>query len=312
MKFRMLFFMLLAFSSIFANNLKLKSSAQIEKTNVYLSDLVELNSLDLSTRQEIAKILIMNIDKNVKFQNLSVQQINQILKKQNINKYFISGQLITIYPNNQIISTELIQSTVKDYLLKRFSIDELTEIELVKIPQIKIKDTNYQLFIKNNASQQLNGKMIIALQVKYPNMAPEEYPLNLKLYKTYTVYKLKNSKKMSERFVADDLELNYSRELISNQYNLSYEEILEKVAATYCPKGKILNTSDVKSEPLVRKTDFVVVNIIGKNFNMKYNAIAKNDAWLGEQVTLENPDTKRFFNAKVIDKNLVAIYLEGK
>jgi flagella basal body P-ring formation protein FlgA len=308
----MLFFMLLAFSSIFANNLKLKSSAQIEKTNVYLSDLVELNSLDLSTRQEIAKILIMNIDKNVKFQNLSVQQINQILKKQNINKYFISGQLITIYPNNQIISTELIQSTVKDYLLKRFSIDELTEIELVKIPQIKIKDTNYQLFIKNNASQQLNGKMIIALQVKYPNMAPEEYPLNLKLYKTYTVYKLKNSKKMSERFVADDLELNYSRELISNQYNLSYEEILEKVAATYCPKGKILNTSDVKSEPLVRKTDFVVVNIIGKNFNMKYNAIAKNDAWLGEQVTLENPDTKRFFNAKVIDKNLVAIYLEGK
>jgi len=304
--------MLLAFSSIFANNLKLKSSAQIEKTNVYLSDLVELNSLDLSTRQEIAKILIMNIDKNVKFQNLSVQQINQILKKQNINKYFISGQLITIYPNNQIISTELIQSTVKDYLLKRFSIDELTEIELVKIPQIKIKDTNYQLFIKNNASQQLNGKMIIALQVKYPNMAPEEYPLNLKLYKTYTVYKLKNSKKMSERFVADDLELNYSRELISNQYNLSYEEILEKVAATYCPKGKILNTSDVKSEPLVRKTDFVVVNIIGKNFNMKYNAIAKNDAWLGEQVTLENPDTKRFFNAKVIDKNLVAIYLEGK
>lgn len=304
--------MFLAFSSIFANNLKLKSSAQIEKTNVYLSDLVELNSLDLSTRQEIAKILIMNIDKNVKFQNLSVQQINQILKKQNINKYFISGQLITIYPNNQIISTELIQSTVKDYLLKRFSIDELTEIELVKIPQIKIKDTNYQLFIKNNASQQLNGKMIIALQVKYPNMAPEEYPLNLKLYKTYTVYKLKNSKKMSERFVADDLELNYSRELISNQYNLSYEEILEKVAATYCPKGKILNTSDVKSEPLVRKTDFVVVNIIGKNFNMKYNAIAKNDAWLGEQVTLENPDTKRFFNAKVIDKNLVAIYLEGK
>lgn len=304
--------MFLAFSSIFANNLKLKSSAQIEKTNVYLSDLVELNSLDLSTRQEIAKILIMNIDKNVKFQNLSVQQINQILKKQNINNYFITGQLITIYPNNQIISTELIQSTVKDYLLKRFSIDELTEIELVKIPQIKIKDTNYQLFIKNNASQQLNGKMIIALQVKYPNMAPEEYPLNLKLYKTYTVYKLKNSKKMSERFVADDLELNYSRELISNQYNLSYEEILEKVAATYCPKGKILNTSDVKSEPLVRKTDFVVVNIIGKNFNMKYNAIAKNDAWLGEQVTLENPDTKRFFNAKVIDKNLVAIYLEGK
>jgi len=308
----MLFFMFLAFSSIFANNLKLKSSAQIDKSNVYLSDLVELNSLDLSTRQEIAKILIMNIDKNVKFQNLSVQQINQILKKQNINNYFITGQLITIYPNNQIISTELIQSTVKDYLLKRFAIDELTEIELVKIPEIKIKDANYQLSIKNNSSQQLNGKMIIALQVKYPNMAPEEYPLNLKLYKTYTVYKLKNSKKMSERFVADDLELNYSRELISNQYNLSYEEILEKVAATYCPKGKILNTSDVKSEPLVRKTDYVVVNIIGKNFNMKYNAIAKNDAWLGEQVTLENPDTKRFFNAKVIDKNLVAIYLEEK
>mgnify|MGYP003801928865 FL=1 len=304
--------MFLAFSSIFANNLKLKSSAQIDKSNVYLSDLVELNSLDLSTRQEIAKILIMNIDKNVKFQNLSVQQINQILKKQNINNYFITGQLITIYPNNQIISTELIQSTVKDYLLKRFAIDELTEIELVKIPEIKIKDANYQLSIKNNSSQQLNGKMIIALQVKYPNMAPEEYPLNLKLYKTYTVYKLKNSKKMSERFVADDLELNYSRELISNQYNLSYEEILEKVAATYCPKGKILNTSDVKSEPLVRKTDYVVVNIIGKNFNMKYNAIAKNDAWLGEQVTLENPDTKRFFNAKVIDKNLVAIYLEEK
>ncbi|HPK41455.1 MAG TPA: hypothetical protein PKZ69_07500, partial [Candidatus Cloacimonadota bacterium] len=248
MKFRMLFFMFLAFSSIFANNLKLKSSAQIDKSNVYLSDLVELNSLDLSTRQEIAKILIMNIDKNVKFQNLSVQQINQILKKQNINNYFITGQLITIYPNNQIISTELIQSTVKDYLLKRFAIDELTEIELVKIPEIKIKDANYQLSIKNNSSQQLNGKMIIALQVKYPNMAPEEYPLNLKLYKTYTVYKLKNSKKMSERFVADDLELNYSRELISNQYNLSYEEILEKVAATYCPKGKILNTSDVKSE----------------------------------------------------------------
>ncbi|HPM03865.1 MAG TPA: flagellar basal body P-ring formation chaperone FlgA, partial [Candidatus Cloacimonadota bacterium] len=129
---------------------------------------------------------------------------------------------------------------------------------------------------------------------------------------TYEVYKLKNSKKLSDRFTAEDLEINYVREMLTNKYKLSYQEILESVASAYCPKGKIITTSDIRSEPLIRKSDVVVVNIIGKNFNMKYNALAKNDAWMGEQVTLQNQDTKRFFNAKVVDKNTAAIYLEEK
>lgn len=309
---KLLVIILLAISPLYAISLKLKNNAQLENTSVSLADVVILDNLDIATKQEIAQISIFNLNPDLRFQNLSSTQINQTLISQGYQNYQVTGQLITLYPANQIVSSELIQQTVRYFLENKFSIDELIELEIVKIPHIKIKNQNYTIAVKENPSLQLNGKMVLALQMKYPDSLPEEHSISVKLYKTYTVYKLKNSKKMSDRFTEDDLELNYSRELINNKYNLSYQEILEKVAASYCPKGKIITTYDIKSEPLVRKADYVVVSVIGSNFNMKYNAIAKNDAWLGEQVTLQNPDTKRFFNAKVIDKNLVAIYLEEK
>jgi len=303
---------LFSLSLLHAEVLKLKSAVYTDQTEIYLSDLVELTDLDIAVRNSISSVQIISLENGRQFQNLSVKQINQILQNQHINQYSIQGQLVTIYPKNSILAEDQILKTVKLFLIDQLKADETTEIELLKPPVIKLKNQRYTLSVKSNPSMQLSGRMILSLQVKFPDQKTDEYTINAKLYKTYEVYKLKNSKKLSDRFTAEDLELNYVREMLTNKYKLSYQEILESVASAYCPKGKIITTSDIRSEPLIRKSDVVVVNIIGKNFNMKYNALAKNDAWMGEQVTLQNQDTKRFFNAKVVDKNTAAIYLEEK
>ena len=213
---------------MYAISLKLKNNAQLENTSVSLADVVILDNLDIATKQEIAQISIFNLNPDLRFQNLSSTQINQTLISQGYQNYQVTGQLITLYPANQIVSSELIQQTVRHFLENKFSIDELIELEIVKIPHIKIKNQNYTIAVKENPSLQLNGKMVLALQMKYPDSLPEEHSISVKLYKTYTVYKLKNSKKMSDRFTEDDLELNYSRELINNKYNLSYQEISKR------------------------------------------------------------------------------------
>lgn len=94
---------------------------------------------------------------------------------------------------------------------------------------------------------------------------------------------------MSESYYISDLQKTIIKDLRNNKYQISLEDILNSVAQNYCPKGKIINASDLREQPLVRKDQMVKVNIISNSFQLSYEAIAKTNAWLGEQVDLAKP-----------------------
>lgn len=74
-------------------------------------------------------------------------------------------------------------------------------------------------------------------------------------------------------------------------------------------KGRILETGYIQPVPLVAKEDFVNVIVNGGNVSIKMTGIAGKDGWLGDQITVYNPTSKKVFQGRVIGPNLVEVNL---
>lgn len=74
-------------------------------------------------------------------------------------------------------------------------------------------------------------------------------------------------------------------------------------------EGTILETDYFQPLPLVTKQNFVNVMVKGGNVAIKMTGIAAKDGWLGDQILIINPDSKKKFQGRVIGQNLVEVNL---
>ncbi len=72
-------------------------------------------------------------------------------------------------------------------------------------------------------------------------------------------------------------------------------------------EGDILETDHFQPLPLVTKDNFVNVIVKGGNVAIKMTGIARKDGWMGEQILIYNPDSKKQFQGRVIGRNLVEV-----
>lgn len=74
-------------------------------------------------------------------------------------------------------------------------------------------------------------------------------------------------------------------------------------------KGQILETGHLQPLPLVSKEDIVNVVVKDGNITIKMTGIAQNDGWMGEQIMILNPSSKKSFRGRVAGPNLVEVTL---
>lgn len=310
-------FMIIILFTIFigqlqAINLKLKTKVSCNQNIVYLSDVIDQNAVDQLSMDSLSRIKIGEISDKQNFINISNKQIMDAVKESDHSDIKIIGPLVSVYRNLDLISNDEIKIKIEDYIRKQVKLSENAEIEFLRLPQVKRPVGEYLIEVFSPELKTDNGRHLFVCKVISDNQIIEEFTVNLKIYDIYEVYQLKNSMKQGEVFTANNLIKSFTKEILNNKYNMSYQEILESVTSSYLPKGKILTVNDIRTEPLVKKQDIVDVVIEGNAFKMNYKALAKNNAWLGEQVTLQNLDNKKCFNARVIAKNTVLIDLEEK
>lgn len=90
------------------------------------------------------------------------------------------------------------------------------------------------------------------------------------------------------------------------------EEVLgrlpQKMRSTkFIKRGEILETDNLQPLPLVTKENFVNVIVKGGNVAIKMTGVAVKDGWLGDQITILNPTSKKKFLGRVIGLNLVEV-----
>lgn len=97
-------------------------------------------------------------------------------------------------------------------------------------------------------------------------------------------------------------------ELINGQEMLG--RLPQKIRSTkLIKKGDILEKDHFQPLPLVTKGDFVNVIVKDGNIAVKMTGIAVKDGWMGDQILIINPNSKKKFQGRVIDRNLVEVTL---
>ncbi len=313
MKWKIFLIIFLSVTSLLsAKTLRLKSSVIVNSSSVFLSDIVDNHSLSENEKSNLNHIKIAEFDSNQKFINIKSETIRETLKMLKINDIQLTGQIVSVYFKQKSVSDDELKNLINQFLSKKLHDYNDITIDYVKLPLIYIQNEEYLLSVNEIDLNNNSSSIILSLNCKTHDSKTEIYTAHVKLFKTYEVFQLKNSKKMSEEFYISDLQKTIVRDLRSSKYDLTIDDILNSVAYNYCPKGKIINTSDLRDQPLVRKDQLVKVNVRSDSFQLSYEALAKSNAWMGEQITLQNPENKKFFNARVIAKNTVEINLEEK
>lgn len=72
-------------------------------------------------------------------------------------------------------------------------------------------------------------------------------------------------------------------------------------------RGQILKTDHLQPLPLVFKENIVNVLVRGENISIKMTGVAEKDGWMGDQITILNPASKKVFRGRVIGPNLVEV-----
>lgn len=75
----------------------------------------------------------------------------------------------------------------------------------------------------------------------------------------------------------------------------------------FIKKGQIIEEDHIQPVPLVTKQTIVNVIVKGGNLAVKMTGIAEKDGWLGDQITIQNPTSKKVFQGRVIGANLVEV-----
>jgi flagella basal body P-ring formation protein FlgA len=75
-------------------------------------------------------------------------------------------------------------------------------------------------------------------------------------------------------------------------------------------RGRVLENEVIQPLPLVQKGTEVKVLARGGGVEIALNAVAKNDGWRGDQITLINPGSKKEFQGRVYGKSIVEVAIE--
>lgn len=74
-------------------------------------------------------------------------------------------------------------------------------------------------------------------------------------------------------------------------------------------RGEVLRDDFIQPVPLVLKDHPVEVMVKGSGVQIRIMGIAKSDGWLGDEIKVMNPASKKLFRAKVIGEEMVEVTL---
>lgn len=106
----------------------------------------------------------------------------------------------------------------------------------------------------------------------------------------------------TEDFKLVEIELTNGQELLG--------KLPQEIRSTkLIKKGDILEKDHFQPLPLVAREDFVNVIVKDGNIAVKMTGVAGKDGWLGDQIPVINPNSKKKFQGRVIGRNLVEVTL---
>lgn len=304
---------LLCFVPLLALELTLKPSVKISNNSVLLEDVIYNIKGHVDFYERIRKTEILKMDQNQKYKNIMGKEIALKLQNQypdlNIQ---IKGQLVSVYRMENPVKKEALAQDVKTFLKDFFTLSDKSQIDIISFPDIFVPVEDYRVEFFLPETQPKSGRVLVNAKVISDEALIKEFGIAVRISESYLVCKLNTGVKKGDRLKSADFEFVEKSDLLGSEYLKSSDMRDEMIAKFNLSKGRFLKESDFTSKPDVNRLDMVNVVIKGESFKMQYVALAKNSGWKGDRIILENLESRKMFQAEIVDKNTVMINLEGK
>lgn len=236
---------------------------------------------------------------------LEIIMQHQFLKKLNLSmgaevKVTVEAVCIKKADIEKVI-TDLLQKA-KPGILKKW-------IELNNIPkEIWLSNDNWELKAVPIGKLPELGTALFKVIISNKNEKGREINISGKIRETAILYRTIRELPRHAEIKPDDLE-TVEMELSSGKELLG--EIKGRIRTKrLIRQGEVLRTDQIQPVPLVHKEHEVVVIVRSKTVEITTSGIAKADGWLGDEILVVNPKSKKNFRGRVINENMVEVIIK--
>ncbi len=309
--FIILLLLFFAMSKLFSLNITLKKVAIIDNEKITLNDLTESYEGDRHEYLKIQQVIIAELPYESRMINIQSRLVLQKIKLFNPDVNIRINSIVTAVRWESLkLCSDIIRESATKYLTEFYSLSQKAKVNIVRTPEISVPSVDVELrFTPVTSTENINYKRL-NVEVIYEDKIINVSNLIATVEDFVDVLQAKKNIRRGDIIGKDDFVLVSILANQNHKYVTDLGNDTEWMANSVIRKGSYLQQNNVVSTPFVVRNDLVTVLIRTVSMQMSYQALAKNNGWIGDKIMLQNPDSKQIFYAEVIDKNKVLINLE--
>jgi len=295
-------------SSAYSLNIKLKNAYKTHKEQIRLCDIVSSHEGDSAVYQQIQNLAIDSLPYAQRLKNLSSKDVLQKIKSAYPRiDVSIADNIVAIRWEETFLDSEIVHREAKSFLIRHLSLSKDAEITLASVPKIPVPNQNVKLTFEESRHSQNSNMVRLDGKVYSANKLIYVFNIQARVSEQCEVFQAKRSIKKGEIISPDDFIAVRQAINPNGVYLTSLAQTSEYIANNFIGKGAFLRKNDITTSPEVRKNDLVNVLVQSDTMQLSYQAISKVNGWIGDRITLQNPESKQDFSGLVIEKNTVLV-----
>ena len=229
---------------------------------------------------------------------------HQFLKELNL----VMGAEVKIRVQAVCFKDTDIERTITDLLPKAPPVIVKKWVELNNIPkETWLNNDNWDLKAVVAGNLPELGPVLFKVIIS-SEKGRREMNISGRIRETAVLYRAKRDLPRFTEIKPDDFE-RVELELLSGKEQLGEIEGRSRITKML-RQGEVLRSDQMQPVPLVHKDQEVTVIVRGPKVEVTVIGIAKADGWLGDEILIINPTSKKSFRGRVFGENMVEVILK--
>ena len=294
-------------SNAFAFDIKINERSVINEERIFLRDIIDAKNQNIP--ESVLNIEIGKSPPPCKKKQIRKNRLLYLIKKTGINLKDIRIDMpfsVQVERYGVEISKERLEGILKEYLsdkLKDFSFKNFRASGLKPLPS-----DNFSLKVLGTKKNKFVGNIRVPVNILLDRKVYKKINLSANVIEYNNVLLLLKDIEKGQKITKKDCSFGLLNKKKINKYHLKKFDVLEGfVAKRNISKGEFLNYTDLEKETLIYKND--IVEIIAKRGKLIVSTLGKamGKASINEKISVENIDTNKIIEGKVIGSSKVEI-----
>ncbi|WP_457621902.1 flagellar basal body P-ring formation chaperone FlgA [Persephonella sp.] len=303
-----IFILLLIFlPALSKTEIRLKKEVELEKDDVYLSDIADIRSDNRKFAEFLSGIKILKIKK--KQEKISKKYVTAVLKNNyiDLSRISLTGSDYTIIRKKiHTITQKSIEDEVKSYIKNRY---RNLRIVSLNIPKIRMEiDGKIQKEIREVNST--GSYIYLNYRIFKDGVELKKLRISVKYRKLRNVIAAKKYIKRGEIITEDNIKVIKTDQNVRKPFT-DTEDIIGSTAKRDIYEGEIITESMVVPDYKVKRKSYVKVIYSRNNIRIEIQGLALENGKLGDFIKVKNISSGKILVCKVIGKDTV-LYTGGQ